>query len=182
MNDRTVYRQVSALLDDYLQSLRMLQDRGPLRVLREVTRGIVFTASVQLSNAARLWAPHPWRLRQAVDRLSGHLADPGWDHHEWAAAGAWADWALAHRPERGRAVTQPVSLPIQDVPQYGKPPRLWLVVPTYTFGDGQRWLLLTCGLVDQHLGPRQVRYHYALRWRAEDGKRSSGRSGTWNDF
>lgn len=89
-------------------------------------------------------------------------------------AQAWAEWALRHRPERGRAVTLPVRLPPQDVPQFGTPPPLWLVVPTYTFGDGERWLLLTCGLIDQHAGPRQVRYDYALRWRAEDGKRFMG--------
>ena len=59
--------------------------------------------------------------------------------------------------------------------QNGTPERLWLVVPTYTFGyDEQRWLLLTRGLVDQHVGPRQVRHDYALRWRAEDGKRLLG--------
>lgn len=320
MGDRNVYRQVSALLDDYLQPLGMLQDRGPLRALGELTRGMVLTASVQLSNAARLWARNRCQLHHAVERLSSHLADPRWDHREWAAAvlqlqaeaigdhdlipidttelakpyarclqyqctirdasrvgdplvegywcfgayhwladtsslsavmlrpyspnqpgflsenalisqwfwtlrqatagrgiwlidrgadrpgiladllrvqprwivrlrkdrgligpdgtrasaGAWANWALAHRPERGRAVTLPVSLPIQDVPQYGQPPKLWLVVPTYTFGLTERWLLLTCGLIDEHTGPRQVRYDYALRWRAEDGKRFLG--------
>src|SRR5256885_14488157 len=29
-------------------------------------------------------------------------------------------------------------------------------------------------MVGQHHGPRQVRYDYALRWRAEDGKRFLG--------
>jgi len=290
--------------------------------MRELTRGIVFTASVQLSNAARLWVHNACQLHNAVERLSAQLADPHWDHREWAAgvlhlqtlaiqaddlipldatdlakpyarvmqyrctvqdasepgdplvvgywcfgayhwqpegdvlsalmlrpysqnqpyflsendlwkksfrtlreatdgrgiwlmdrggdrpeilsellriqrrwivrirqdrgptgpdgwrkaAGAWADWALRYRLERGRAVTLPVRLPPQEVPQDNMPPPLWLVVPTYTFGHDERWLLLTCGLVDQHAGPRQVRHDYALRWRAEDGKRFLGQS------
>jgi hypothetical protein len=89
-------------------------------------------------------------------------------------AGQWAEWALANRPARGNAVTLAVSLPPEDVPQYGTPPNLHLVVPTYAFvrnGKAERWLLLTCGLIGHHVGPRQVRYDYALRWRAEDGKR-----------
>jgi len=94
----------------------------------------------------------------------------GWRH----PAGYWADWALAHRPERGRAVTLPVQLPPEDVHQVGEPVPLWLVVPTYTYGNDERWVLLTRGLIDQHAGPRQVRYDYALRWRAEDGKRFLG--------
>jgi len=297
----------------------MLHDRGPLRVLRELTRGIVFTASVQLTNAARRVAHTPGQLSRTVDRLSEHRADPRWDHREWAAAvlqlqadpiedldlipidptelakpyarhmeyqctvrdasrvgdplvtgygcfgvdhwqpdasclstvmlrsyspnqpgflsendlfgqwfwslkqatagrgvwlmdrggdrpeilsdllrvqprwivrlredrglvgpdgtrrpaGAWANSALAHRPERGRAVTLPVRLPPDEVRQYGPPP-LHRVVPTYTFGNDERWVLLTCGLIDQHTGPRQVRWDYALRWRAEDGKRFLG--------
>lgn len=320
MDGRNVYSQVSALLDDYLQPLGMLRDRGPLRAVGELTRGIVFTASVQLSNAARLWVRNPSQLHNAVERLSDQLADPHWDHREWAAgvlrlqtdaiapddlipidatdlakpyarslehqclvrdasrpddplvqgywclgachwqpeprilsalmlrpysqnqpgfrsenalwgrwlrelrqatggrgiwlidrggdrpevlsdllrvqprwivrlrqdrallgpdgwrkpAGVWADWALQHRPERGRAVTLPVQLPPQDVPQFGPSPPLWLVVPTYTFGHNDRWILLTCGLIDQHAGPRQVRHTYALRWRGEDGKRFIG--------
>jgi hypothetical protein len=320
MLDRNVFPRVSALLDDYLQPLGMLCDRGPLRALRELTRGIVFTCSVQLSNAARLLSDNPTRLHHVVERLSGHLADPDWDHREWATAvlrfraedveeddlipidptelakpyarhmqyqctvrdasrvgdplvegywcfgayhwqpetsslsalmlrpyspnqpgyrsendlaeqwfhnlrqatggrgiwlmdrggdrpyllsallrlqprwivrlredrrligpdgmgnpaGLWADWALAHRPERGRAVTLPVHLPPEDVPQCRPPPQLWLVVPTYTFGQGDRWVLLTRGLIGQHVGPRQTRYQYALRWRAEDGKRFWG--------
>ena len=47
-------------------------------------------------------------------------------------------------------------------------------MPTYRFADGGRWVLLTRGLIDQHVGPRQVRHDYALRWRAEDGKRFLG--------
>jgi len=93
------------------------------------------------------------------------------------SAGYWADWALAHRPHRGRAVTLPVFLPRAAVPQPEGPRPLWLVVPTYTFlrnAQPDRWVLLTCGRIDQHAGPRQVRHEYALRWRAEDGKRLLG--------
>jgi hypothetical protein len=320
MDDKDVYTRVSDLLNDYLKPLGMLRDRGQLRVLRELTHGIVFTASVQLSNAARLWAQDAGQLRHGVERLSEALADRGWDHREWAAgvlrllaeeveeddlipidatelakpyarhmqyqctirdasrvgdplvpgywcfgahhwqpdraclsslmlrpysprqpgfesenasfsrwfwtlreatagrgiwlmdrggdrpviladllrvqprwivrlrgdrgligpdgtrqsANVWADWALQHCTERGRAVTLPVRLPPKDVTQFGQAPPLWLVVPTYTFGAGERWLLLTRGLVDRQIEPRQIRYDYALRWRAEDGKRFLG--------
>lgn len=47
-------------------------------------------------------------------------------------------------------------------------------MPTYTYGQDQRWVLLTRGLIGEHTGPRQVRHAYARRWRAEDGKRFLG--------
>lgn len=321
MNVGSACERVSAQLDDYLERFGMEARTGPLRAAGELTRGIVLAGSVQLTNAARLTAGTPEELAVAVNRLSGHLADPRWDHRDWAArilheqtrqiedddlipidgtelakpyarkmqyqdtirdasrpgdplvpgywcwgayhwqpernvlrplmlrpysthqpryrsendvwtqffwtlrqatggrgiwlsdrggdrpevlsawlrmqprwiirlrrdrpligpdgslrsAGFWAEQALATRPERGRAVTWPVRLPPEQVGQNGAPERLWLVVPTYTFGyDEDRWLLLTRGLVDQHVGPRQVRHDYALRWRAEDGKRLLG--------
>jgi hypothetical protein len=93
------------------------------------------------------------------------------------STGQWADWALAHRPPRGHAVTLPVRLPANRVPQYGPSPSLHLVVPIYRFlrdGKPDRWALLTCGLIGHHVGSRQVRYDYALRWRAEDAKRFLG--------
>jgi len=73
MDDKNVYRHVSGLLDDYLKPLGMLRDRGPLRVLRELTHGIVFTGSVQLTNAARLWAQDSGQLRHGVERFSERL-------------------------------------------------------------------------------------------------------------
>jgi hypothetical protein len=64
----------------------MLCEAGPLRVMRELTAGIVYTGSVQLTNAARLFAANANQLCKATERMSGHLADADWDHREWAAA------------------------------------------------------------------------------------------------
>lgn len=317
------YGRVASLLREYVSPLGMLCEAGPLRVTRELMAGIVFTGSVQLTNAARLFSTTSNQLAGAVERMGTHLADESWDHREWAAsvlaqqaeaveqddlipldgtelakpyarrmeyrctvrdasrvgdplvtgywcwgayhwgvgdstlnplmlrpyspnqpdfrseneltlrwmwtlrqatagrgiwlidrgadrpevlsgllrvqkrwivrlredrallgpdgrvmpAGRWADWALGHRNVRGNAVTLEVSLPPEQVPQYGTPPKLFLVVPTYTFwrdGKVDRWVLLTCGLIGHHVGPRQVRCDYALRWRAEDAKRFLG--------
>src|SRR3954470_9705687 len=63
----------------------MLKEEGPLRAMRELTAGIVFTGSVQFSNAARLFVDGPGELRDAVKRLSLRLVDKRWDHHEWAS-------------------------------------------------------------------------------------------------
>lgn len=326
MSAGSVYGRVSAFLRDYLKPLGMLVESGPLRVLRELTAGIVFSGSVQLTNAARLFARTDNQLADAVERMSTHLAGEGWDHRDWAgavlhhladaveeddllpldgtelakpyarhleylctvkdasrvgdplvngfwcwgayhwspthrtlnplmlrpwstlqpqflsendliirwmwtlrqatagrgiwlidrgadrpeifstllrvqkrwivrlrrdralvgpdgtirSAGVWADWALRNRPVRGRAVTLAVSLPQQDVSQSANFPKLWLEVPDFTFirnGKEERWMLLTCGLIGHHVGPRQIRHHYALRWRAEDGKRFLGQVG-----
>jgi hypothetical protein len=330
LNAKDGYAKALSLFDAYLQPLGMVTPRGPLRAMAELTRGIVFTSSVQLSNAARLLVDSPRPLRRAVDRLSDHLSDTTWDHREWAAAvlqqladaveeddlipidgtelakpyarrmqyvctvkdasrvddplvrgywcfgayhwkpsshalaealpslsplmlrpwstrqpgflsendligrwfwtlhqatagrgiwlidrgadrpeilsslvqvqkrwivrlredrpligpdgalgsaGTWAAWALANRSVRGNAVTLEVSLPPDQVRQYGTPPKLHLVIPTYTFirnGKEERWILLTCGLIGHQVGPRQTRYDYALRWRAEDAKRFLG--------
>jgi hypothetical protein len=86
MNEKDVYTKLSSLLDDYLQPLGMLLPRGPLRAMAELVRGIVFTSSPQLSNAGRLLVDSPRPLRRVLDRLSDHLADPNWNHGEWAAA------------------------------------------------------------------------------------------------
>jgi hypothetical protein len=309
--------RISALLDDYMRPLGMRVENGPLRAMRELTRGIVFTGSVQLSNAARLFVQSPNQLHKAVERMGFYLASPAWDHRDWAdavlaeqvrqidseslipidptdlakpyaramqyqdtirdasrvgdplvhgywcwgayhwqakenglsalmlepysprlpgfrsendlwddycrklqkatggkgiwlhdrgadrpevlaswlllhdrwiirlredraligpdgslrPAGVWADVALATRPERGNAVTLPVYLPPQQVHQPEPLKKLWLVVPTYRFASGERWVLLTRGLIETHHGPRQLRHAYAVRWRGEDGKR-----------
>src|SRR5688500_323836 len=80
------YGRVTSLLRDYLSPLGMLCEAGPLRALRELTAGIVFTGSVQLTNAARLFADSGNQLSKAIERMSGHLSDGSWDHREWAAA------------------------------------------------------------------------------------------------
>lgn len=323
MDAAGVYGRVSAQLRDYLHSFGMSTPAGPLRAMAELTCGIVWTGSVQLSNAARLFCRTSAELEHAVKRLSEHLADPHWDHREWAAAvlaeqarhvkdddlipldatelakpyarkmqyectvrdasrpgdplvtgywcwgayhwgvrrdtlnplmlrpysprqpgyrsendlilrwmwtlreatagrgiwlidrggdrpeilsgllriqkrwiirvrenralvgpggqvrstGEWADWALAHQRPRGNAVTLPVSLPVDQVSQYGLSPSLHLLVPVYGSIRNRkpdRWTLLTCGLIGHHIGPRQVRYDYAPRWRSEDAKRFLG--------
>jgi hypothetical protein len=323
MNAAGVYARVSALLADYLHPFGLSASAGPLRAVAELTCGMIWTGSVQLSNAARLFARTAGELEHAVKRLSAHLGDPRWDHREWAAAvlaeqarhvreddlipldatelakpyarrmqyqctvrdasrpgdplvtgywcwgayhwsprrhtlsalmlrpysprqprylsendlilrwmwrlreatsgrgiwlidrgadrpeilsgllqvqkrwivrlredraligpdgtrgstGQWADWALAHQTPRGNAVTLPVRLPADQVPQHGPSPPLYLVVPVYSFirdRKPDRWTLLTCGLIGHRVGPRQVRYAYALRWRAEDAKRFLG--------
>lgn len=320
---QNTYGRVTSLLREYVRPLGMLCEAGPLRTMRELTAGIVFTGSVQMTNAARLLATTPNQLAKAVERMSADLADESWDHRQWAgavlaeqagavepddlipidgtelakpyarrmqylctvkdasrvgdplvsgywcwgayhwgvedstlnplmlrpyspnqpdyrsendligrwfwtlreatggrgiwlidrgadrpeilsallrvqrrwivrlredrgligpdgrllSAGQWATWALAQRNVRGNAVTLAVSLPPDQIRQFGTTPNLHLVVPTYTFwrnGKQERWLLLTCGLIGHHVGPRQVRYDYALRWRAEDAKRFLG--------
>ncbi len=80
------YQRLTSLLREYLRPLGMLCEAGPLRVMRELTAGIVFTGSVQLTNAARLFCSTPNQLGGAVERMGRHLADESWDHREWAAA------------------------------------------------------------------------------------------------
>jgi len=148
------------------------------------------------------WGRYSWELRKVTEGKGIWLYDRGGDRPEvlsnwlqqqgrWIIrlredrpligpdgsrrpAGHWADYALAERPERGHAVTLPVRLPPDQVHQLGSPPILWLVVPTYTYGQGERWVLLTRGLIGRAVGPRQVRHGYALRWRSEDAKRFLG--------
>jgi len=86
MDVGTVYKEVSARLEDYLESLQMRPVRGPRRVMGELVRGILWTGSVQLTNAARLRAQTPARLARLVKQYSHHLASGKWDHREWAAA------------------------------------------------------------------------------------------------
>src|SRR5436190_21571496 len=80
------YGQVTSVLRDYLRPLGMLCEAGPLRVMRELTAGVVFTGSVQLTNAARLFCSTANQLSGAVERMGARLADADWDHREWAAA------------------------------------------------------------------------------------------------
>jgi len=79
-------QRLATLLLDYIHPLGMAATAGPLRAMRELTAGVLFTGSVQLTNAARLFCHTPAELDEAVKRLSRHLADPHWNHQEWAAA------------------------------------------------------------------------------------------------
>lgn len=88
------------------------------------------------------------------------------------SAGSWAQEALVTRPERGRAVTLAVKLPLAKERVSEK---LHLVITTYRFGKNREPLmLLTRGLIGRQVGPRQIRRMYARRWRAEDAKRFFG--------
>ena len=80
------YDRVGSLLREYLRPLGMLCEAGPLRVMRELAAGIIFTGSVQLTNAARLFATTPHALAKAVERMGVRLADETWDHRDWAGA------------------------------------------------------------------------------------------------
>lgn len=93
-----VYHRVSAWLVEYLEPLAMMTDRGPLRALRELTFGLVFTHSPNLSNASRMRTRNASELFWAVQRMSRHLADRHWDHRKWAAA-VLAQLAAAVEPD-----------------------------------------------------------------------------------
>ena len=96
MNVGIAHHQLSVLLDDYLESFGMNAPQGPLRAMGELTRGILWTGSVQLSNAARLFADTPAQLAQAVKRLSIHLADRHWTvYHRFFYRAAWSLDALS---------------------------------------------------------------------------------------
>src|SRR3954468_4185347 len=105
----SAYGRVTSLLRDYVRPLGMLCEAGPLRVMRELTAGIVCTGSVQLTNAARLSAGNANQLGKAIERMGGHLADADWDHREWAAAvlqlqaDAWPAGSSAIRSARSRS-------------------------------------------------------------------------------
>src|SRR3954451_2772440 len=107
------YGRVASLLRDYVRPLGMLCEAGPLRVMRELTAGIVFTGSVQLTNAARLFATTANQLSKAVERMGGHLSDGSGDRRDWAGevlhllAGEVADDALL--PLDGTELAKPYA-------------------------------------------------------------------------
>ena len=103
MSAGEVYRKISALPDDYLESLGVAVPSGPLRAVGELTRVIVLTGSVQLTNAARLFCQNAGELAIAVRRMCLHLNDRRWDHQAWAAA------ILAEQVRHVGAASQPVS-------------------------------------------------------------------------
>ena len=89
MNVGNIYGELEGLLQDYLSPLGMGVNagpgNGPLRAAGQLVAGMVFTGSVQLTNAARRGAQSPAELGRQVKRLSEALADPHWDHRPWAA-------------------------------------------------------------------------------------------------
>src|SRR3954449_10462107 len=111
------YGRVTSLLREYVRPLGMGCEAGPLRVMRELTAGIVFPGPVQLTNAARLYCPTANQLCGAVERMGGHLADASWDHRDWAGevlhllAGAVADDDLL--PLDGTELAKPYARHMQ---------------------------------------------------------------------
>ena len=120
------YGRVSSLLREYVRPLGMLCEAGPLRVMRELTAGIVFTGSVQLTNAARLFATTRNQLAGAVERMGGHLADEKWDHRDWAGAVLHQQAAevgqddLGRPDPAGRDGTGQAICPAHAVPVHGE--------------------------------------------------------------
>lgn len=84
MGIRNVYTQLDELLQDYFRIGGMQVNAGPLRAMADVIRGIVFSGSVQLTNAARLLADNGAGLSYHVKRLSLALSNPHWNHQSWA--------------------------------------------------------------------------------------------------
>lgn len=84
MGVRNVYAQVDELLQDYFRICGMQVNAGPLRSMADLVRGIVFSGSVQLTNAARLLAEDDAGLSYHVKRLSLALSSPRWNHLPWA--------------------------------------------------------------------------------------------------
>jgi hypothetical protein len=150
------------------------------------------------------WLKYFWTLREAtggkgiwlIDRggdrpdiLAGLRMQPRWivrlmenrplrgPDGSCRSAGQWAHWALANCTPRGNAVQIPVRLVLPQFAKVVQDMPLNLLVATYGFfrnGKPDRWVLLTRGLIPAHVGPRQIRHAYGLRWRAEDAKRFIG--------
>jgi hypothetical protein len=84
MDIRNVYTQLDELLLDYFRICDMQVNAGPLRAMADLIRGIIFSGSVQLTNAARLSAGDDAALSYHVKRLSLALSNPHWNHQPWA--------------------------------------------------------------------------------------------------
>ena len=84
MGIRNVYAQLDELLQDYFRICEMQVNAGPVRAMADLIRGIVFSGSVQLTNAARLLADDDAGLSYHVKRLSLALSNSHWDHQSWA--------------------------------------------------------------------------------------------------
>jgi hypothetical protein len=84
MGVRNVLWQLEELLQDYFRICEMQVNAGPLRAMADLIRGIIFSGSVQLTNAARLLTDDEAGLCYHVKRLSVALSSPRWNHLPWA--------------------------------------------------------------------------------------------------
>ena len=84
MGTRNVYEQVQELLQEYLRPLGMTVNAGPRRAMGDLVQGIIFTGSVQISNAARRLVGSGGALSYHVKRLSLALSERSWNHNPWA--------------------------------------------------------------------------------------------------
>lgn len=83
MDAGSAMRRVEALLQEHCRSTGLEGKPGLPRVLEELIGGMVFSGSVQLTNAARRFARTPARLEKAVKRMSDHLSDHKADDLAW---------------------------------------------------------------------------------------------------
>src|ERR1700730_11712580 len=75
--------RVAAMLADHCRQCGLERKPGIARVLLELVEGIVWSSSVQLTNAARRFCREGRKLEKAVKRMSDHLGDKTVDHHPW---------------------------------------------------------------------------------------------------
>ena len=101
MDAKDAFHCTSALLRDYLERFDMCTSRGPLRALGDLVSGILWTGSVQLTNAARLLADTPPRLAHEADRLSLQLENRHWDHRDVK----WGNSNTKHIPFQAAKMT-----------------------------------------------------------------------------
>jgi len=81
--------RVEAMLAEYCSAAGLEAKPGLSRVLLELVEGIVWSSSVQLTNAARRFCRQERKLEKAVKRMSDHLSDRHVDHRPWLKA-LWA--------------------------------------------------------------------------------------------
>jgi hypothetical protein len=89
MSAGSARHRVEAMLADYCQFIGLAGQPGLVRVLRDLVEGIVWSCSVQLTNAARRYCREPKKLEKAVKRMSDHLGDRHVDHRAWLRV-VWA--------------------------------------------------------------------------------------------
>ena len=80
MSAGMLFNKISDQLREFLEPFIQPLPRAPARMVGELVAGAVFTGSMQLTNAARVFVQTTNQLERAVERMSHHLADPHWDH------------------------------------------------------------------------------------------------------